>query len=268
MKLEDIEEMVGHAQSHVFSYEKCALTACLLFVCGLITLFCSSIASQANMWAALSLTFLPFFLTAALLIGLGVVLVRAYHDEVKKRPLSYSLLLIKSWQTVLIATYLFIPVILLYLVQWVILGLFLLFKEAPLIGDLFGVVLIFVPFLLNLGSLLLCLLSVLVLFVVTPIVALKQMEQQKLLKYALEQMVTSLFVRILLLACALFPLFVVGGILWLAAHLTLLPQDTSAFHLAVQWLFILVPFVLFLTPPCIFFFNMAAEAHIFLQKRV
>src|SRR5208337_3939660 len=99
------------------------------------------------------------FLCAGFLLAAGVILVRIYHDEVKERPTRYRDIVAKSWEVAIGSSYFSIPIILCYLLLWMLLGIFVLLKEIPGIGDLFGVLLSFGPFLINLGSLLLCVIS-------------------------------------------------------------------------------------------------------------
>lgn len=265
----EIEESITRSYTGIFERTKLLLTAAVLMICGFITVFCTGIAYKAAIWPALSLLFLSFFLSAALVMGLGIVLIRSYHDTVKKRALSYGAVVKKSWTTILSAMSLFIPIIALYLLQWVLLGIFIFFKEMPILGEVFAVILVFGPFLLNLGSIFLCLFSLCVLFVATPIMALKRIPKQQMIQYILLQTKDRICARIVLFVLALAPLICMSCLLWLAAFLTTASYSdlNSHLQLVLQWFFMMVPFVIFLTPPVIFFFNMAAETHVLLRVR-
>jgi hypothetical protein len=268
MNFAQLEQLCKRAGTNTFSQTKLLISTAVLALCGLLVIFCMGLSKAASTWFVLSLTFLPIFISGAILMGLGVVLIRAYHDEIKKKKISYTLIISKSWDNILSALYIFVPIILLYLLQWVMLGLFILLKEIPILGILFGVILAFAPFLLNLGSLVLCLGSFVLLFAFTPVIALKQLHPQNLLQYAISQLVKRPFMRILLLLIALIPLAATTFILWFAAYLTTTSYMVSESHLQIvlQWFFIMLPFAAFLAPATIFFYNMSCEAHVLAQK--
>jgi hypothetical protein len=223
----------------------------------------------ANDWVNLSLAFLPVFFSGIALTAFGVMLIRVYHDEVKERDVSYSKVIRQAFGNFFTASYFFLPIVLAYLLLWVVLGCFFLIKEIPFIGDFFNVILAFGPFLLILGSLLLCLASLFLLFLAAPIIALKSLSGESLLQYVQGQLKTQIFLRVTLCSFALLPLLLLTLLLWAAAKITTVLYVASGNHLqmVLQWFFIMIPFAVILSPALVFFFNVAAETHVLVQKR-
>ncbi len=269
MNFRDIEQICSRAAFFTFSKTKLILTAVVLALCGLITIVCFGIAQVTHIWFSLSLTFLPLFISQGVLVGWGIILTRVYHDEIKNRGFSFRSIIKKSWETVLLATYVCIPIILCYLAQWLVLGIFLLLKEIPLFGMLFGVVFTFGPFLLNLLSLILVLISIVGVFLFTPIVALKSLPKQELIPYLVQEVRSHIFKKCSFFVMAVLPIAATAFLLWLAACLTTTNYVVSGNHMYMmfQWFFIMLPFAALLSPALIFFFNVAAEAQVFLNKR-
>ena len=132
----------------------------------------------------MSLTFLPFFLCSGVLLSTGILLIRVYHDEIKNKDIPIREVFAKSWEVVIGASYFAIPIILGYLLLWMLLGVFFLLKEIPGIGNFFAIILAFGPFLLNFGSLVLCLLCIAILYLLTPIIALRGLNRIKVSQLA------------------------------------------------------------------------------------
>lgn len=160
------------------------------------------------------------------------------------------------------------PIILVYLLLWVLLGVFFLLKEVPLIGQLFSVIFAFGPFLLLLISFALLVISLFALFSLTPLIALKNYSKEQLLEETISLFKIKLLSRIALMVLAVIPVATISLLLWLSAKLTTVVYlvDESHVQLIMQWFVIMLPFAAILSFPVIFFFNMAAEAHILIQK--
>jgi len=240
----------------------------ILVFCGTIIVFCRTIASWAGDWLKISLAFLPVFLCTALLLTVGVVLIRIYHHEVKKIPFSYRKTIKDSKELMSWISHLAVPLFLAYLVLWTLLGLFYLLKEIPYAGQLIGFLLSFGPFLLVLGSLVLVLFSIFLLFFVTPPVALKSLVDDKLLKHLFYRLNESIFSHVVLFLFGLLPLLFIVLMMSLAAYITDLSYMSAShpFTLSLEWFFIMVPFCAILTPLMTFFFNFAAESYISLTR--
>lgn len=227
-------------------------------------LFFRAVALYSNQWVGLSLTFVPFFLCVAVLMSLGILQIRIYRHEIKQETVVYSELWSKSWKTALGASYLTIPFILSYLLLWMALGIFVLLKEIPVAGEFLAAVLAFAPFVLNLAVLLLALLSVALLYFITPEVALKGLSQLDLKRVARMRLGKDPFINMLLAGLSLVPLLLILALLVAAAALTesVCLSTLNVTCMVLQWFFMTLPFVIALSPCVIFFFNFATEAYI------
>lgn len=268
MKLNDIQYTFNRALSLTFSKKKLLLVSLILALCGILVVFCRGLAVYANQWTVLSLTFIPIFLCAGVLLSTGILLIRVYHDEVKSRPVTYSTVLAKSWEIIIGASYFAIPIILSYLLLWMLLGIFVLMKEIPGIGEFFVAILAFAPFLLNLGALVLCVLSLLMLYFIAPVVALKGINRLQIANVLVTRLKSDVFSNMVLGFVALIPLIFFTLLLSIAAFLTGSVCFTCANPIqnVVQWFFIMIPFVALLSPAVVFFFNYAAEAHVLIMR--
>lgn len=269
MTLSDIQFIFNRALAHTFIKKKLLSVFLVLLLCGVLVVFFRGLATNAGQWFILSLTFLPIFLCAGFLLSTGIILVRIYHDELKKKTISYRAIVGKSWDIVIGSTYLSIPIILSYLLLWMLLGIFFLLNDIPGLGMFFGVILAFAPFLINLVSLVLCVLSVSMLFFVTPIVALKGLNGIQVSQTLAKRFQNDTFLNILLAMIAATPLLLILGLLIAAAILTGTVCYTCdhPLYITLQWFVMMIPFTAMLAPAVIFFFNFAAEAHVFLQKK-
>ncbi len=268
MTFADIQLMFNRALLLSLTKKKFLLVFTILVLCGVLVVFFRGLSVGANEWLLMSLTFLPIFLCAGILLSTGIVLIRIYHDEIKKKQVSYTEILSKSWEIMLGSSYFCIPIILSYLLLWMFLGVFFLLKEIPGVGPFFSAILAFGPFLINLGSLILCLLSLAILFFVTPIIALKGLNRIQIPQTLSKRLKSDIFSNVVLAMIATFPLWVIVGFLTLAAWMTgsiCFACDTPL-HQILQWFFTMIPFTAVLTPVVIFFFNFSAESHVLMMR--
>ncbi len=270
MTFNDVQFIFNRALTHTFSSRKILLTFCVLALSGLMVVFFRGLSMNAGQWVVMSLTFLPIFLLAGVLLATGIYLIRIYHDEIKQRKYTFGGVFYKSWEVIMGASYFSVPFILVYLLLWMMLGIFFLFAEIPYIGEFFSVILVLGPFLINLGSLLLCLLNVSMLFFVTPLIALKGLNRQQVAQGLVRRFKEDLFSNVVLAMVAALPLLVVFGLLMLAGFLT----ETVCFscdkpiYNVIQWFFLMIPFAICCAPAVIFFFNFAAESHVLMMREV
>ena len=269
MTLTNLKKIFNRALLGCFSRSKWLFVFTVLALCGLLLVFFRALAGDTNQWMLLSSTFLPIFLSSGVLLATGIILIRLYHDEIKQKPASFRTVVSKSWEVLIGASYFCIPVLLTYLVLWVLLGVFVLLETVPYFGNFFGIVLAFAPFLINLCTLLLCVLNVAILFYVTPIVALKGMNRQMVSHTLAKKFQTDPFTNIALALIALLPILCFIGLLVLAVVLTgaICPECKELHHKVLQWVFIMLPFTALLAPAVVFFFNFAAESHVLIQKQ-
>lgn len=268
MELTDVSFAFNRALSKTFDRKKIFLMFVVLFLCGLLMVFFQGLAVGASSWVMRSMAFLPIFLSAGLLLAMGIILIRIYHDELKGKPISYRNVVGRSWEMVIGASYFSIPIILCYLLLWMLTGVFILFEEVPILGPLFSVFLAFAPFLLNLFSLVLFVLNLSLLFFVTPALALKGISALAISQGLIDRFKHDIFLNLFLAFIAILPLCVVLGILIFAGIMTggaALPPHLPLF-VVMRWFFIMIPFVAVLSPAVVFFFNFSAEAHVLLIK--
>lgn len=270
MDLQDIQTLFNRAWAYTFERKKLLVAFFVTLLCGLLVVFFKGIALQTGQWVAQSMAFLPIFLCSGVLLALGVLLIRVYHNEIKKKEVSYRSIIGKSLDVIIGATYLSIPIILTYLLLWMLLGIFFLLRDVPGIGGVFGVLLAFAPFLLNLGALLLCALSISMLFFIAPVIALRGINRIQLTKILATRFQRDMFLSLLLATIAASPLLLISALLTLAASMTgaACYLCDNPLYTTLQWFFIMIPFTAILSPAIIFFFNFAAESHVWLQRRV
>jgi hypothetical protein len=270
MAWKEVEAIFNRALKFTFSRKKLFFTIPILLFCGLISVCFRALGSKANDWLSISMTFMPMFFCSAVLLAAGIILTRIYHDEVKGLPVSYRKTLGVSKTLMVEVAYLALPVILIYLALWTLLGVFYLFKEIPLIGNGLGVILSFGPFLLLLGSFILSLVSISVLFFVTPSVSLKSSVQVEVLHGVFERLRFNPFTNIALLFLGLLPSISIAGLMTVAAIVTGKSYVAAEhpFAVSLEWFFIMIPFATLLTPAVIFFFNFAAESHVLMVKKM
>ncbi|MGA8165423.1 MAG: hypothetical protein WB791_10480 [Waddliaceae bacterium] len=269
MTLDEIRFIFNRALSASWKKIKLIITFIVLVFCGVLIVFFQGIALDTGRWIALSLAFLPIFLCAGILLSLGILLIRIYHDEVKGKNISYKRTLVKSWEVVIGASYFSVPMILCYLLLWMLLGMFVLLSEIPNIGDVFSAVLAFGPFLINLGTLLLTILNLALLFYVTPILALKGFNRIQVSRILANRFKNDVFSNLFLIVIGLLPLFILLALLTGAALLTgsLCSSCSTPVQTILMWFFTMIPFMGILSPAVIFFFNFAAEAHVLVLKQ-
>ncbi|HEY2810340.1 MAG TPA: hypothetical protein VGJ00_02990 [Rhabdochlamydiaceae bacterium] len=267
MTWKEVEIIFNRALSLTFSRKKLCFTAAILVLCGMLIVLCRAIAAKANEYITLSLTFFPIFCCTAVLLLLGILLIRIYHHEIKKLPVSYARTLVSSKGLLIEVAYLCIPLVLAYFVLWAFLGMFYLLKCIPLFGNAFGVIFSFGPFLLLLSFFAICIASVLLLFFMTPCIALQSKVDVELL---VQRFKSNPFSNILLLLLGLIPLFFLTGLMIGAAVMTGKSyfEAEKAVEVGFQWFFIMLPFCILLAPTIIFFFNFSAECHALMVKKM
>lgn len=269
MNWQELERCFHRAIALSFSKKKAMLAFPALLLCGLLIVFCRAIAFDASDWIAMSLAFLPILLSSGILLSLGVLLVRLYAHEVKKLSLPFKKLIAGSLDLILGTLYLSLPPILVYLLLWIVLGFFYLLRAVPGMGQFFSIVFAFGPFLLILSSLLLCLFNLLLLFFVTPSVAIHPLRRASAAVRIVQFLQGRLLTGLALFFMALIPIGLAAGFLSLAAILTGLgcQMEAQSLTVALKWFFIMLPFCALLTPAIIFFFHFAAESFWLLQRR-
>lgn len=268
MTLHDIEQSFNRALYHSFSRKKLLLTFPTLIFCGILVVFCKALALGASNWVSMSLVFLPIFLSSGMLLALGVILSRLYYRESKQISVNLRRLFSSSLDLIIGISYLSLPPLLLYIFLWMGLGLFFLMREIPGVGEFFGIIFSFAPFLLIFGSLILCLFNLSLLFFVAPAATLQSLRRGSLAKRVFQALKLRFFSAIVLFMIAMIPLLFIIALLSIAALLTNMSFSITeqSLALAMQWFFIMIPFAAILTPATVFFFNFAFESYALLQR--
>lgn len=270
MILNDLEKIFHRAWRFSFSRVKLFFVFSVLAICGFLAVVFRVISLHSGQWVQMNLTFLPIFISAAILFAMGIALIQMYHCEVKKESIDYLQIWKKTCEHLLGILQLAVPLIFVFLILWMALGIFYLLRAIPLIGDVVGSVLAFGPFLLVLSSIILGFLTLLILFFVTPAAAFQSKMDHLFIKRVFYVLKANGFFALFMLVIGLIPLLFVIGILSLAAVLThmMYVEAYEGFSLALKWFFIMLPFCAFLTPFAIFFFNFSLESYAFISKRV
>ncbi len=260
MTLKSLSEMFNRALLYAFEKKKFLFLFTVLAFAGVFVLFFRSLAFLTEGWWENSLLFFPLFVALGFLLAAEVVLVRLYARQIEgERPLLRQMLF-SSWELMLRVSYFSLPLLLLYLLFWVLSGVFLLLRAIPYFGTFLSVILSFAPFLLNLGTVLLVLTALFLCFFVCPYLALESKFERKALFFRLKN---DLFFNLLFFLIDLIPVWIVFKVLSFAASLTfgIESLEGGSLEKVLQSFFIMLPFLAILTPMIIFFFNFAVEVH-------
>lgn len=265
----DFEKSFAQAASRSLSRRKILLAFLTLSLCGLFFVFCRALALETSPWVSMSLVFLPLLLSSGLLLSLGVLLVRMYTYETKGLALSMGRLFAGSADVMMGTSYVSMPSVFLYLILWIVLGLFFLIREIPFIGPFINVVLAFAPFLLIFCSVFLCLINLCLLFFIAPAAASQTAKRFDLVKKVGLSIASQPLSALALFLVALIPAAIIGALLTLSAQMTQISfaVDGSTLATAMEWFFVMLPFCALLSPPVVFFFQFSAESYQLLQRR-
>lgn len=239
-----------------------------LCLCGLVAVFSRVASVHAGNWVGLSLSFAPIFLIGGLLFALGVLLIKTYQKEKNGEEISYLKIAFGSWKTMVAVSYITMPMLLLCLLSWLVLGVFFFLKEMPGIGDFVGVFLSFAPFVLIFLSLILIFFNMMLLFFLTPELSKKEELDTKLWKNLIQKVIQNPLISLMGLFVGMAPLFFTLLFLISAALLTQLSYFPVADSLLIglKWFFLMLPFNALLAPAIIFFFNFSYECNQLLEE--
>ena len=84
MDFQTLSMIFNRALILTFSKKKLFFAFCLLALSGLLVVFFRGLSLHAGSLIKLSLTFLPIFICTGILLSMGILLIRIYHDEIKK----------------------------------------------------------------------------------------------------------------------------------------------------------------------------------------
>ncbi len=258
------EKSFNQALGRSFEKKRFFFLASVLVLAGLLNIFCRSFVFYTGKWGDLSLFFLPLIFSLGLLLAAGVFLIRLYQYEQKGEIFSFRKVLFDSLESMLFASYLTLPLLLIFLILWVVLGIFLVLMQVPLFGMFFSVVFAFLPMLLFFGFLLLLISIVFMAFFLTPSIALgSSLKMREVISHLCHKIGSNFSLHLLGLTIGILPTAVVFALLLPAALWTkkLTLVDPSSVENMVLEIVIMVPFVAILTPAVNFFFNFAAQLY-------
>lgn len=270
MFFNQLEKCVNKALKESITRKKNLFTAPFILLCGLFFVFCQTVALTCGPWVRLFLMFFPVFLSFGVLLMVGVVLIKAYANEVKQNEHSFKKIVYQSYQMILNIAYLALPFIISYMCLWIVLGVFYLLKSIPFLGSVIGPLLSFVPFLLILVVVLLALSCLFFLFFATPDAILKTGLKVELFNHTLVRLKKSFFSDFISLFVALIPVGVSLLLLLFSRHLvtsTFFSQGGEVVY-AFESFFVMIPFCLLMTPSVVFFFNFSAECFLLDDKEI
>lgn len=265
MTLKEIEKMFNRSLVHALDLRKCLCLFLVLLVSGFVVLFFQGLALYSKLWLKLPLQFIPLFLAVGLVMGGGIFLIRLYDQELSGEHPAVFTIAMHSWDVLLKSFYLTLPLVMVFMVFWVLIGVLMLLKSIPYLGPLLGVILAFAPFILNLGILMLFLTAFLAFFFQAPFLAKTESEQKR---GVLQRIREDFFLNLLLFAIAYLPVWVVWEFVKYAVLMTrqFYSYGDSQIAMIFQNVLILLPFAAILTPAVIFFFNFAYESHLALLR--
>ena len=125
MTLQQIEIIFNRAWRFAFSLKKCLFLFVFLVLCGTFAVFCHTVAAISGIWIKLIMYFLPGFLLSGVLLALGVFFARVYYSEMKGLTVTYREIFRSSMKLLVNVTQIALPLVMTYLVIWMVMGVFL-----------------------------------------------------------------------------------------------------------------------------------------------
>jgi len=266
---EKIRDGFNRAVEKTLSLKKILLTSGAILLAGIFFVFFQAISIESNTWLKFSLALIPCFIAVAILLSCGILLIRTYHDEIKGKEADLGGVVNTSANLLMSSIYFVLPLLIAFLILWLVIGLFVLLASIPAIGPFFGALLAFVPYILTLGSILIFLFAMVSLFYVTPVLALRGIDRPYLQRTLLKRIAADPFTHLLLLVIGYLPVYIFYYVLITALNFTTIVMSLhgSTPFLYLSWIMQAIPISLLLSPAYIFFFNFAAEAHVLLKKQ-
>ncbi len=266
--LNDVETMLWRSWRYSLSIKKFIIVSLFLLVVLTIFVFCQALSMNTGPWMKVSLFFLPFFISSGFTLSLSIFLNRVYWKEIHGKSVDYKRLITKSWELFLASSFVSLPLFLMYLILWVLLGVFYLIKEIPFFGGVIGSLLSFGPFFVIFLCLVLAIFTIVMLFVIPPSLALEKKDKHFWSK--LKTRVISLFPSYaMLFILGILPLIITSILVLSAFFLTsyLYFTEVSQIIRIFQWMILEIPIAAALSLPFIFFINFALETHLHNVKK-
>lgn len=267
MTFSEIETRFNRAIKYTFSRKKILIGFLTLVLCAVIFIFGKTV-SLNDPWMQVSLTFLSIFVASGVLLAVGVFLIRIYYHEVKSLKLNIAKIFSRSLEIMLGAAYLSFPLIVVFLILWILLGIFHFISKIPKLGFVFDSVLAFAPFILIFCLVFLCFINLGILFFAAPSIGLKKQQKLKIIGSIINRLKTNFFSNFLAFLIGILPLFIALAMIFITLRLTNVYSFYGPANIdLVRSFFVSLPICFVLTPFTVFFFNFAAEMHqLFLKK--
>jgi len=265
----EIDKMFKRAFHFSFSKNKFLFIFPVIAVCAMFANLFRAMSIGASDWIRLCFGFLPAFVIAMVLLGMGVVIVRSYYNEIKHNEFSYLNLIKKSWDLIISLLYITFPISTVYVTLWSVIGFLYFMEEIPGVGFFISMFLSFVPFLLVLTFIFLAIVQLAAIFLLTPTVALKSECSLQMILSKMKELKNQVPYAVILFLVSIAPVVVVLSLLFLASHISGSSDykliGTSFFYRSV---FTSLVFSALCTPCVAFFFHFSAESYVYMQKKI
>ncbi|MFZ4773126.1 MAG: hypothetical protein ACOYK9_03960 [Chlamydiia bacterium] len=254
--MRELEEMCKRAFAASLNREKILLAYPVLLLASLISVFMLAVLHNAHDWVIFGAISVPIYLSLGLLGSLAVFIHRIYYHELKGETVNYKDILKASFNRMLNGVFFALPLVIVHLLLWLLLGLFLLVGSIPYVGPIIAVILAMLPFAFMTIMTVIPLLTFFALFYGSSYFAFD-------LKVDFDSFKEQPLTIIGHFLIAALPLLIggalLGGIYLVTMHLFGVANNVIA--LSLQRLFLLVPFSFYLTPLVLFFFHFGLESY-------
>lgn len=256
-----IQEMFIRAFQASLTKEKILMVFPLLLTTSILGVLSAALLQSADNWVIFGVISIPMYITFGLLGAASVFLHRIYYHELRGDRVDYKDLFKASINRMLTGTYLALPLIILHLVLWLLMGLFLVLGFIPYLGTIILILLSLIPFAFTVFLCMMPLLVVFALFFISPYFAFDA-------KPAFDRIKELPLVAATHFIVGFFPLLLVGALVTLFYWITMsiFHVDSNIVALTLQRFFLMIPISLYLTPPVLLFFHFALESYRELQQ--
>jgi hypothetical protein len=265
----DIEKMFNRAFKLSFVQQKIFLVTPFLVICSCIFTLCCGHSEEHLSWMRVHLLCLPLFMSLGLLLMVGLVVSRAYQQELEGLIFRVNDIIKDSMPLLQQLSYLAMSFLILYNVLWTLLGGYEIIRSIPLLGVLVETLFAYIPFLLLFSIGILGCLGILHLFCLPPLLVFRSNLRWRSLRLVWERIAFSPFTNALLLLIALAPFACMLSILLcavqLSGHSTV--QSYSLIN-HIKLFTIALPLSMLIAPLVIFFFHFSVESHLWLQTQI
>lgn len=252
----EISQAFNKAIKSIFCKKRWIMTFPALGFCGLVLSF---FYIFSNSWVKIGTSFLSVFIILAILFSLSIILTKASDYDEKKTEWLIFPIIKQSIHQIISTLFLSIPMIISFFLMWTILGIYLLLKMIPGIGQLIGLVLSFFPFVIILVTILLIVIGIIFLFFAIPFFTVVEVKNLKVMKKIFPLMKKNIYSNFLLFFMSLL-VFLVGFIPLIISFLLAKDLCFSSGYTIINIFssfFMMLFASAILTPFIIFFFEMA-----------